>query len=269
MKLTTKIILGIISSIFLISLIFIIGFSFSNRKNWTYSYYKKENTISQENPVEIELDVFNTILIDGNDDNPDENIIIAGTLSVRPDINNKNKLVLSEEMNQYVSLNYYNDTLNICFDKSKLLEKRTVYPERNIYLHIRGADLQLFTNNTNLISNYEGFNIDIKGIKSDYIKMNTSYAVNIDSCEILSLNPYMCALQIANSTINKLNIDLDSIRDWNTDNCFIEVQNVTGSEGKEVFLKDNKTKELNWYPKNEHAHLKLTLQSDTAKIILQ
>jgi hypothetical protein len=63
MRLTTKIISGFIMSIFFISLTFIIGFFFTDRKNKKHSNLNVID-IPQDNITSIELGSFKTIVIE-------------------------------------------------------------------------------------------------------------------------------------------------------------------------------------------------------------
>ena len=64
MKLTTKIILGFLLTVFLSSLIFIIGFSFTDRKNYERKSSANIIQLPQDNKTGIELPSFKTIVIE-------------------------------------------------------------------------------------------------------------------------------------------------------------------------------------------------------------
>ena len=273
MRLTTKIIVGIISFIFLFSLIFIIGFSFSDRTE-KRNFNVDQGSISRENKKEIELDFFKTVLIDYLNDTDGHNILPKGTISIRPlSGNEKNKLIVSEEMNSYLTLNISNDTLIILFDRKKLYEKYRLdkeYPQyKYIHTSIEGAEMTLQSNYVDIISNLNQLEIEVKNIKTNHIKVN-AFATIIDSCEAISVSPYnQQRFILKNSKVEELNIDLDFISNWSVEKCELTRKNITGSGKKSTNLNKYESMELNWLPKDRKATLNLTLYGDTSRIVVK
>ena len=278
MRLTTKIIVGIISFIFLFSLIFIIGFSFSDRTE-KRNFNVDQGSISRENKKEIELDFFKTISINYLNDTIDYNISPRGTISIRPLLGNeKNKLIVSEEMNSYLTLNISNDTLKILFDRKKFYEKYRLdeeYPQyKHFYTSIEGGEMTLQSNYVDIISNFTALDIDIKDIRTNHIKVSTFASILIDSCEAISVSPYNYNLNnqkftLKNSKVEELNIDLDFISNWSVEKCELTRKNITGSGKNSANLNKYESMELNWLPKDRNATLNLTLYGDTSKVVVK
>ena len=153
MKLTTKIIFGIILSIFVISLLFITGFSFSERKNYDYMKTHSNATfIPQDNPIGINVESTRVVLLEmEREDNQTE--IIYGFASDNNGINlspqteeGESKLFIPEALYEFVVVKTQNDTLSI---QIKIDELRKKYDEEGLkkYMFFSGINLNLQTSN--------------------------------------------------------------------------------------------------------------------------
>lgn len=270
MRLTTKIVLGIILGIFLLALGFIVGFSFTDRKNYSY---RLDNGISQENKIEIDVAEFKTVWLDYEPQQHDYNIHLDGKIRIRPiqAAGENNKLSLSEELKSYTSIISSNDTLIIRINLTPIYEKYNFSKKEYIYSVVDNVDFELTTNAVDIINNLSGIKIDVKDIKTNNIKFDTSGDIRIDACEAKQLSPFMRSyyktLEIENSKITNLNIDCDQIGNWTVKNCDIEVENLTGSNYSNAQLPKSEAKVMNWFPKNKDAKLEITLYGDTARIV--
>jgi hypothetical protein len=110
MRLTTKIVLGIIILVFLLSFGFIVCLSFIEIE----TVYDERNppTISQENIISVDIEPFQTIWI-GKEDLEAYKLSPTGTIRLSPIIHKeeRNKVFLPEELLQFVDIISSNDTL--------------------------------------------------------------------------------------------------------------------------------------------------------------
>jgi len=271
MKQTTKIILGIISGIFLISLAFIIGFSFSNRRNWQWIDNSVVSMIefSQENKTEIEIGSFQTVCLD-NEDNGEFKFFPFGSFSIKPispEIG-KQQLIVPDDLKKYLNVTNRNDTLFIRLNRKKMLDGEKLSNPN--YLNISGMNLDLHTSAIDIINNSTVFKIDIRMAQTDRIKINNSESVTIESCtanEVTLLSKGN--IEINNSTIKKLNLDLDNIGGWSVNQSQIDLLNLSGSREHQASISKTEFKSANWTPKNENATLNLGIKGSAARIILE
>jgi len=275
MKLTTKIVIGFILSIFILVLGFIIVFSFTDRVN--YSWNSEKLSISQENIISIDVEAYKTIWMDSEPSMCNEyNVYPEGTISIKPVTvpNEENKLFIPKELTQIFNIISSNDTLIIRLKIKDLYDKYTENTSRNKHLFsgIGGFNLSVHTNTVDIISNLSGIKTDVRNIETDKIKINTPGDIYIDSCQADIIEPYMISnrksFKLKNSQVKELNIDLDCMaNNWKVENCGIEVENLTGSDSYKVELPKSEAKVMNWIPKNKDAKLNVTLRGDTARIV--
>ena len=276
MRLTTKIILSIIAVTFLISLIFIIGFSFTDRKNYKH-HSSTANTInfSQENKTEIELPSYNTIFIDevafdgskgGYYNGLSDNCGIY--LDLIPENYTSDVLLVPESVKDFISLKTYGDTLKIIIDLPELNKKHATdkikiprYSELDLRFNISKID---FTNKIH------GLSVIAKNINTDSIKIKSSGNIYIESCNADVLEPLVTThaqLSVKNSNLKKLNLDLDYAGRWHIEDSNIEEENLTGSKIHNITQSKEESRKINWFPKNKEAQLNVNIKSDTVQII--
>ena len=274
MRLTTKIISGIILSIFILSLIFIIGFSFTDRKNYK-STYSIVIDLSQENKKSIELPPYKTILIneevfESNGRNFDRlssgcNIFIEPI----PESHNSDMMFVPESIKDFVSFDTYGDTLKIMID---LLELDKIHTKGKKRIHFySGLNLYLNISKIDIASNIRSLSITAKNIQTDSMKIKSSGSIYIDACKADVIEPALLTndrqLTIKNSDLTKLNLDLDYVGNWKIENCNVEEENLTGSKNHRITQNKDESRIINWHPKNKEATLNVTIQSDAAQII--
>ena len=278
MKLTTKIIFGIILSIFAISLLFIIGFSFSNRKNYKNIYHSNVTFIPQDSLIGISVEPARVILLEmertGSQTENDYGFVSDNNslnLSSMTEGAEK-KLFIPEALYGFVVAKTHNDTLAI---QIKIDELRKKYDKegRKKYMSFSGINLDIQTSNVNVINKLNNFSTKISNIETDSIKIVSSGDILIESCQSIVIEPVMDnshrKLNIRNSVAKEIHFDLDGLRNWNLEGCNIEIQNFTGSGRHNITLDRNKAGKINWYPKNENAELNIKVQGDTAQIVFQ
>ena len=275
MKLTTKIVLGIIISIFLLSAGVIIGISFIDIEKYRQSYTGVSlPRISQENIITVEVEPYQTIMVEKELMNDKRDFNPFGTILIKPVINEgeKNKLLLPEELLRFTDITSSNDTLIIRLKMDELYEQH--YPNKEtksgILYALDGANFFIHSNTVDVICNLYGIKLDIRNMETDRIKINTYGEVTIDSCQVNLIEPSMHRRKflLTNSQVKELNIDLDRIGyGWQIENCDIEVENLTGSGKYRTDLAMSEAKTMNWLPKSKDAQLTVTLHGDTAKVM--
>jgi len=271
MKLTTKIVFGIIISIFLLSFSVIIFVSFLNIEN---SDIDVVPIISQENIIPVKIEPYKTIFIDEVQNQNSYNLYPSGTFLFKPVINDgeKNKLFLPEELLQFTEIISSNDTLIIRLKMDELNEKYSIAEKRvGMFYHFDCIKFFIHSNTVDIINNFSGVKIEIKNINTDKIKIHSFGDINIDSCQVDMIKPIVMSrwksFSITNSKVKELNIDLDNIgKSWQIENCDIEVENLTGNGNHKVNLPKSEAKIINWIPKDKEAELTIKLFGDTAKI---
>ena len=273
MRLTTKIVLGIFVSIFLLSFGVIIALLFNVKKDNSY-INDTTRIIMQENIISVDIEPYKTIWIDG-EYTEDNQFYLTGKLLLKPVLREyeKNKLFLPEELLPFTDIISSNDTLIIRLKLEGLIKQYDPIKSKNKHvLHILdGVNFVMHPNTVDVISNINGIEIDIRNMKTDRIDISTPGEVSIDSCQVGRINPIMRGwrlFRIKNSQVKELNIDLDQMeRNWQVENCVIEVENRTGSGNYIDHLPKGAAKNVNWIPKNKDAQMTMTLRGDTARIV--
>jgi hypothetical protein len=267
MRLTTKIILGIILSFFLIALTFIIGFSFTDRKNFT-RYQTINIQLSQDKTVELELTPYKTLVvheIQGNQSFTANNCGLYFHPENSSGTQNLNKLIVPEELKDFVSFHPSNDTLTIRLNLYGLTRKN----DSDIF-SISGANLRFYTSRLNIINHVRDFPVYINDIETDTIRIQSKGDIFIHSCKATLIDPVIWTrskrLSVKNCTAKQVNIDLDDEFNWNVEQCQIEEQNLTGKNTHSIIVHRNEKETINWHPKNKDAKLNVTIQGDTTQL---
>ena len=272
MRLTTKITLGIILSIFFISLTSIISLSFTDWKN--NSSYDTVTELPQDNPTGIELAAFKTIVIDRIPFELQERRV--SSLSANCNLyfspvsekNNPDMLFIPEVLKEFVAVNTINDTLTVKLNLCDLGKKYKNDEYR--FNAFSGVNLYFNTSKIDIINKVSALSINIKNIETDNIKINSNGNIFIDSCKAQLIDPIIRGgykeVKITTCDIKRLNLDLDYIKNWDFDKGNIEEVHITGSKEHHITLSKNISGSKYWIPKNNDAKLNVKLQGDTAKI---
>lgn len=270
MKTTTKIVLGIILSIFILAIGFIVGFSFTDRKYHRYNKYLVE--ISQENRKNIQVDAYKTIVLAMEPEQHDFCLYFGGELNLLPaNDNGANNLSFPEELDGFFTADIVNDTLFIKIQTDKLCAKFDSIKHIELHRSITGIVFEATTNQIDVINGAFGINTNVKDVKTDKIKITTISDIYIENCKTDVLEPIMKIdhkiIKLKDSQVKKLNIDLDNMSQWSVENCEIEEENLTGSRRHESHFSKSEAKIMNWLPKNKDAQLSVTLSGDTTRIV--
>ena len=286
MKLTTKIIAGIILSVFVISLLHIIGYSFSDRKN--YGYFFTENSIKIPQPLNTEININDckVVVLEMEQSDIDGNyfyIVSDGCgLFIQPvQIGDKsNKLTIPDALNEFIFTQTNNDTLIVQIKIDELrkkigvINKSTKKREDSRIKHavsVTGLNLYLTVSNVNVINKLNNMQTQINNIEAESILINSTGEISIESCKANVIEPVSTQrLIVKNSSAKTLNLDLDKISGWSIDNCNIDVRNFTGSKSNHnIKFTQTENGKINWLPKNKDASLNIQLKGDTAQINFQ
>ena len=276
MKLTTKIIIGIILSIFIIPILLIISFSFTDRVN-----SRKFNSlpdISQETMQKKEVTPYKVISLDVE---PMKYFYLTGSLQIRPakSEDERNKILLPQDLSDIFSFHTSGDTLIINMDANESFYQKYYGDEKRnerILRQLPGFNLTAYTTQSvDVVSNSGGIQIDIRDIDTDHIKVNTRSDIRMENCKSNTVEPlvvdaYNKSVHFKDCKINELNIDLDFMNNWSIGNCDTKVENLTGSRDyTEAHFRKTDANEVNWYPKNEKARLNLNLYDGAVKVVYQ
>ena len=275
MRLTTKIVFGIILSIFFISLAFIIGFSFSDRKHYSYRSNIQVIKLSQDNVTGIELGTFKTIVIDEIPYESKNHYYIQdnyGSINFDsiPEKGKPDMLFVPESLKDFVVINTSDDTLTIKLNMPELEKKYKSddYKETDI----SGMNMYLSTAKTDIINKLH-LPVNIKNIEIDSIRISSNGSIFIDSCKAQFIEPFLKArhqtLSMTNCDVKRINLDCDHVRNWNIENSNIEEKHITGSDNHNITLHRNESGKIKWFPKNDKAELNIKIPGDTTEIIIQ
>jgi|GEM_PF-2965217 len=274
MRLTTKIIVGIILSIFSISLLLIVGLSFAGRK-----YMNRSNVfiidLPQDKETGIDLAPFRTVIIDEIPNNSEKYNLFVGnncTLYIDsiPEKNNPERLFIPESLKDFISVETSEDTLTVKLNIPGLYEKYN----SNEYKHysVSGVNFHFIISEIDVINKLRELSVSVKNIETDTIKIDSYGDVYIDSCKASVIDPAVKTnykkLTIKDCEVRKINLDLDHGNHWNVENCIIEEENLTGSKTHNIIHHRNEPGKINWLPKNKDANLNITIQGDTTQILI-
>ena len=283
MRLTTKIIIGIILSIFLLSILHIIGYSFSERRYYKSTY--RIVKIPQENKTEINIEPYRVFVFEAEQSemegryycslaNSDNGLFIHQVTT--PEDNNK--LFFSEAMNGFISTKTNDDTLFLKINWEKVREQYGLIDDVNkkfktttrYNVPVSGVILDLRSSNVNIINKLDRLQTRISNLETDSIKIYAIGNITIDSCKASVIEPVTKQqLIISNCTAQVLNYDLDQLYKWKTESCTIEVTNFTGSKDANVWYDNKERGTINWHPKKEDGEISLTIKGETSLQIKQ
>lgn len=285
MRLTTKIITGIILSIFLLSLLFIIAFSFSDRKYNVNAHYINTVYIPQGHNATIKLEPHQVIVFEAEDTFSDNDTAYyfsfneTSGLFLNPATaaDSDSELIIPEALSGCITTQTNNDTLTVILHLNEVRQKysetdKSIRKRKGIrYLTlISGINLYLYTARVNVINNVNHLQMLVNNIVTDSIMVNSAGGLVIDSCRAAVMIPVLANynnLTIKNSGIQALHLDLDKTGKWTIENCDIEKEILSGSGRHHTTNNRQESRKLTWNPKNESAELVITLKNDTAQII--
>lgn len=228
MRLTTKIITGIILATFIIPITVIIAFSFSDRKNYYKSPFNYELiAASQDNKTEINVEPYKVVVLDKDVAGQNEHTYwfrVDCLVSFNPVTteNESNKLLIPEEFADFITVNTSNDTLTIKVKLDDLGQKYETTGKDGVA--ISDIRLYLHTSTVDVINKLDGgFRTEIRNIKTDEIKVKAESDISIYGCEANNVTILKAkSINIVNSKLKELNFDYS--KSWKVENCKIEVE---------------------------------------------
>ena len=284
MRLTTKIIIGIIMSFFILSLLLIIGYSFTDRKNYRRSFPESAIKIPQENKTCINLEKYKVIILEVELSDTERSYYCyfpneENGLFISPATtgDEENKLFFPEALNDFIYTQINNDTLTVKIKIDEVrenfgiingaLEKREI--SRFMYGYsISGFNLHLHTLNVNVINNTD-IETQIRNMKTDSIKIYSTGEITIDSCFANVIEPSSKRkLTVTNSIAKSIYLDLDIVNDWNIDNdSDIDAYFFSGSKkSNNISLRSDYRGKIIWQPKNTDAEFNIKIKGNAAEI---
>jgi hypothetical protein len=275
MKPTTKITIAIILSIFVLSLTFITGFSFTDRKNYHRTYGTIVN-ISQDHQTGIETGAYRTVVLEREKEVEVKRIYHVFAvencgLHLNPVSaeSEKNTLFIPDELLDFISATTCNDTLTIKIKVDELSGKYGANERTTV--SFTGINFYLHTARVDVINRLFEIPTFIRDIETDTVRVNSKGNVRIESCTVQVVEPLKVrSFKISDCKIRTLNTDLNFAGNWKVERCQIETENLTGSGSHNItLLADDDTKRINWLPKNKDSKLNITLQGDTTGLVFQ
>ena len=283
MRLSTKIIIGIILSIFLLSLLHIISFSFTDRKHYQKIFLDRSIKIPQMDKTGINIESYRVITVASKRSDNEGGFYIYFTneengLFIQPaaSTDEENSLFIPKALYDCISTKSNNDTLTLTINLDEVRDKYGTIDEANAKsnhslsssIPVSGFNLYLHTSNINVINQLNGVQTLISNIVAESIKISSKGDVTIDSCKANVIEPYSKRkLNVSNSFAKVLILDLDEINNWKIDNCDIEARNYTGGRpNHSITITGDESEKINWLPKNKEAELNLKFKGSAAKI---
>jgi hypothetical protein len=268
MRRTTKITVGIILSIFALSLTFIIGFSFTDRKN--NRHLVSIANIPQEDRTGINTEPYRTVVLERE---YSEHRVSAGEncgLFLNPVTTDDegNRLFVPAALHDFISVETRGDTLAVRLKVDALFEKYREDGKHHILFS--GINLYLHTSHVDVINKTRDIPTNIRNVMTDTVKVRSDGDIRIDSCDVRIIEPLKAQFfKINGCRIGTLNIDLDLVQNWKVEKSKVGTENFTGSRRHDIILTDNEAKNINWLPKNKDSKLVITLPGDTTGFVLQ
>ena len=284
MRLTTKIITGIILSIFLLSLLHIIGYSFTDRKNYTAFFPNLKIILPQTDKTGINIESYRVITLDSERSDTTNRygyyyINKESVFFINPATNpsEENILFIPEVLNEFITTQISNDTLTIKIKLDEVREKycdmEEVIEDNRFFLQthliwISGFNFYLHTTNVNVINRLYGVQTKISNIATDSIQIYTSGEITIDSCKANFMEPNSNrGITVANSVVKAINIDLDRVNNWTIEpNCDVDVYYFTGKSNHNISLHNDYHGKIVWQPKNKNAEFNVKIKGNAAQL---
>ena len=283
MRLTTKIIIGVVLSIFMLSLFHIIFFSFTKRR-----YYERKNLevsmmISQVEKDSLATDAYRVIVIEA--ESIDEKNVYYAILNndqcgllINPAKNadEKNKLIFPKELSRFISTTTNLDTLTVKIKTNEMIKNYLethdiVTKTDNVryilnYVYFSGFNLFLNTSNVNVINKVADLQTKIDSLETDTIKVLSDGKIDITLCKADYIEPALIRrhqpITLTKCTIKKLYCDLDQIGRWNTVTCDIEETYFTGTNNMSASYDNKERGTIKWRPKTKDAEITLKFKGD-------
>ncbi|WP_029906818.1 hypothetical protein [Prevotella sp. 10(H)] len=275
MRLTTKIVLGIIIAVFVIAISYICYTSLNYDENMKRGFSLGEEMVEMDvlaqGAVEIRSEIFSEEYRKKHDMS-DFYKCCDGNIEIKQS-NDKaqiGKIFVPKKLKEYVSYSTENKKLIIDVKIQSLIDDLQESEEKESY--INDMNFIVYVDSlVNVSSNITGIRASAKDLDAREINLDVTGAdLEIINCTADIVRPLIRnwgRFTMKDSKTAALDIDLDHLHNWTIDKCDIDTENLTGSRDYYINLPKSECKVMNWNPKNENASVRVTLGSDTAKIM--
>lgn len=279
MRLTTKIVLGIIAAIFIFSIVWFFFLSLTHGRGGDGDERVVLNNAQVRKMIKLDsgqagktILPYNAISLQLDRELTEENIryghIITGQLNIKPAINeaDKGKLEFSEQLVPFLDYKVEDGSLKISF-KIKELYDHFLKGEKTHRSGIFGVDMTLYVDSSITINNkVPGLESFIRDLKMQDLRVDSWTKINIENSVFNTLS-ITSGFHLKKCKVDTLNVDLDQAAGWTVENCDIEVENLTGGGNHSVYQTKGESRKVNWYPKHREARLNVELKGDTTNIV--
>ncbi|MFV0417495.1 MAG: hypothetical protein ACK5KT_02025 [Dysgonomonas sp.] len=282
MRLTTKIVLGIIAAFFLINIIIIVCLSINYERPITDKELRQEDI----KMASIDIPPYKVITLDMESN---DNIYFTGTLNIHPlidenekkkwpfpDAGEKNKLLITEKLKPNIRQVLAGDTLKLYLKPSDdMMERKR---DSRMYHTDSKIDLFLFTNSDiNFKNNIFFISVNVNDITANSVNISTGGKVQLQNCNIDTVNPivrdnnesffFVRNLNIDNSRIDILNCKFMEDNELNINNSKIGTGNFSGYTNQAIVIPSNTFKKINLVKQPDERAVNIEILSDTVQFI--
>lgn len=284
MRLTTKIVIGIIATIFLASFIYIFYKAATQEKPVSFDISSIKYTsidIPPYKKVTVEIDPDGEYKIE----NSRHYYNFYGDISIfstdekwdslpHPDAGKKDKLLVAEGLKPYIRYVLDNETLKLYINPTDSLIKQ--WTEGRMYHSTSLIKMMIFTDSSSLDiqSNMDKIDISANHLNSDQMKIETkSGNILVNYCTTNSLTARIGngfkSLTINHSKMKELNVHNENFDfDWNITDSKIETANLSGYTGKQISIYPNSFKKVNIIKRgDEQSSFNIKIFADTAQLV--
>lgn len=272
MRLTTKIVLGIIAVVFLSAISFICYLSL-RYDTGQIELILDDKIASIEIPGQNAIEIYaDTIPTKGNERGINHTIF-DGLINIQPAVKeeDKGKLYIPEQLMKYLEVSTLQNRTILHVKTRELLADhyKNEIPDPAV---IKGFNVTIYADSCiNLKSSLNGLRTNVQNLKAQSINIDIMRGdMNIENCEAETITPIVRDwghFVMKNSKTKVFNADLDYLQTWTIEQCVIDTENLTGSGRHNIDLPATECKEMNWIPKNKEASLNISLGSDTARVV--
>lgn len=264
MRLTTKLVIGIILLVFIASISAIVGLSFTDLP--TRSHRMNEVRTNAVKYMDLKVDTYKTVKIDIEPSSADVYRRQKGDILSELYIENTragksiNTISVNQKMRNYLRVNVQNDTLYLKIDLVKLLK------DNNSEILNEIVALKIYNDNADVDNRIPGLNMKITGMKGNDIKLSSEGTILVKESTFDKLECLKGNIFLERVSLNYLNLDLDNVHDWKVNDCKINEENLSGSRSHYIVTPKSETKVLNWHPKNKEANLNVKISGGNARL---
>ncbi|MDL2243823.1 hypothetical protein LJB84_03180 [Bacteroidales bacterium OttesenSCG-928-J19] len=273
MRLTTKIVFGIIGGVFALSLLFIIGFSFSERRYFRTGH--DEITIPQEQKITLETGSFKTLILNESESKTNIHFWLQGELRFLPltdSLGGMPQLEMPEALSKCLDRRLSGDTLYLTINAQGLGDWENREKSQVSYQGIKGINLTVYTSSVDVRNRISGISTRVEGIDTDEIKVRSASDIALKNCTAITVVPRHQdnkRLTLLDCRIDTLDLDLKETGARIVNRNDIAVEILRGDREHRVYRYLTEAKEVLWIPKSDKAKLEMVFDADTARVVFQ